>query len=281
MSQPPVQNGRQLVKELLRQSGLRAKKSFGQNFFANPARLREIVDLAGVTAANLVVEVGPGMGFLTGMLAARAAKVLAVELDRDLAAFLRGQFAASANVEIVEDDILRFQPPAGPYLIVANLPYYLSSRFLRRFLAGEVARPRRIAVMLQREVAEKLVAPGSSLLQLSVAAYGEPRIAARFEPRDFQPVPKVHSALVVIEVAPAPRIASPEKAFFSVAHSAFQSPRKMLGKSLRAQNLPPEALARAFAETGIDPAARPSTLALADFDRLAGAIVRIRAEYAA
>lgn len=266
---------RAIVRSLLKQHSLKARRSMGQNFFLHPGLLEPFV-AERLTGKELVVEVGPGLGFLTELLLPRARKVIAVELDAHLAALLRTTFATSENLEVVEADVRTYMPPDEPYQIFANLPYYLSAPFLRRYLSGPVRRPERMVLMLQREVAEKLTGPDASLLALSVAAYGETRILAHFDPSHFEPQPQVHSSLVEIVVAPSPRISTPERDFFAVAHAAFQAPRKMLSNTLRAMNLPPGELDAAFVAAGVAPAARPEMLSLADFDRLAGEILARR-----
>lgn len=266
---------RDIVRGVLAKHGLKAQKSLGQNFFLQPSLLEPYV-AERLTGGELVVEIGPGLGFLTQLLLPRARRVIAVELDHGMAELLRQAFAGTENLEVVEADVRSYVPPDEPYLLFANLPYYLSAPFLRRFLSGPVHRPTRMVVMLQREVAEKLTGPDASLLALSVAVYGEARILAQFDPTHFEPRPKVHSALVEIVVSDRPRIRTPERHFFSVVRAAFQAPRKKISNTLRATNLRPADLAAAFVAAGVSPDARPETLTLDDFDRLASEVLARR-----
>lgn len=268
---------RATVRALLKAMGTRARKSLGQNFLVDAAALRAIADAAALSPADTVVEVGPGLGFLTQELLSRAGSVIAVEVDPFLVAHLTTAFRGVDHLRIAHEDIRSFTPPDAPYVIVANLPYYLSSFFLRRFVGGSVRRPTRLLVLLQREVADKLTGEESNILGLSVAAYGIARNVLALPPDAFEPPPSVHSTLVAIDIADRPRITTPDRAFFSVVKMAFHASRKKLSTSLRGQGLSPEDLASAFREAGVDPNARPSTLSLEAFDALAGAISRKRA----
>jgi 16S rRNA (adenine1518-N6/adenine1519-N6)-dimethyltransferase len=181
----------------------RAKKRFGQHFLRDPAILNRIVDAAELSAGQTVVEIGPGLGALTAVLAERGLRVVAVEIDHDLVPMLRARFAGAANVTIVQADVLDTTPgkllaranASAPYAVVANLPYNIAAPVLRSFLEGDV-RPQRLVVMLQLEVAEAVVAlPGRmSLLSVATQVYGQARMVMKVAPGAFSPPPKVHSA---------------------------------------------------------------------------------------
>lgn len=200
---------------------------------------------AELTKDDVVLEVGPGFGSLTEILAARAKKVIAIEKDRELIPLLQEKFKNYKNVEIIHGDILAkaVKPPSGgftakSYKIVANIPYYITSRFLRLFLSGKKLRPQLMVLMVQKEVAERICAkpPHMNLLALSVQAYAEPKIVRRVSKNNFSPPPKVDSA--IIKITPYPQTISPEK-IFQFAKLAFQQKRKMLRASIGKKiNLP-------------------------------------------
>ncbi|KKU16560.1 MAG: Ribosomal RNA small subunit methyltransferase A, partial [Candidatus Giovannonibacteria bacterium GW2011_GWB1_45_9b] len=158
---------------------MRAKKRLGQNFLKNKRILEEIIRVGEVSKKDVILEAGPGHGELTELLARRAKKVIAVEKDRDLIPLLQEKFSKNKNVEICKGDILEFNSnklPDKNYKLIANIPYYITSRFLRLFLSQTKFRPKLAVLMVQKEVAERiLVKDGKeSLLSLSVKAYGKP-----------------------------------------------------------------------------------------------------------
>ena len=226
---------------------------------------------------------GAGLGGLTAELSARAGCVVAIELDRALAEYLRRRFSAT-NVVIIEGDALAVRPSealsqAGaspPYLVTGNLPYYIAQPLLRHFLEAQPP-PERLVVMLQAEVAERIVAkPGQmSLLSVSVQLYGEPHLLLRVPPSAFYPPPKVHSAVVRIDVAPRPRAGVTDTAaFFRVAQAGFGARRKQLRNAL-AQGLRIDAATAAelLATADIAPTLRAQALPLDAWAALARAWV--------
>jgi 16S rRNA (adenine1518-N6/adenine1519-N6)-dimethyltransferase len=220
--------------------------------------------------------VGAGPGVLTRELAQRARRVVAVELDRALLPVLRETTADLLNVEIVPRNLLEVQPEevfgTEPYKLVANLPYYITSLILRHLL--ESANPPRVlVVMVQREVAERLVAgPGEmSLLALSVQIYGMPRIITYVPATAFFPPPQVESAVVRVDLHPAPLLdATTTEQFFALIHAGFAEKRKQIHNSLaRHLDAPRETISRWLAEGEIDPMRRAQTLSLEEWVRLA------------
>jgi 16S rRNA (adenine1518-N6/adenine1519-N6)-dimethyltransferase len=180
------------VPDLLRRYGLRPDKSLGQNFLIDEAALLHVVDAAGIEAEDEVLEIGPGLGGLTRYLAGRACQVVAVEIDGDLLPPLREVLASCPNVRLVHGDILALDPAelmiSPGYLVVANIPYYITSALIRHLLEART-RPRRLVLTVQREVAERITAaPGDmSLLALSVQLYGQPRVVAHIPAGAFYP----------------------------------------------------------------------------------------------
>lgn len=228
------------ITDLLRRYNLRPDKRFGQNFLADEAILAKVADAAGVDSTTRVLEIGPGLGGLTRVLAGRAAQVVAVELDERLLPALNEVVQPFANVRVVAGDILQFAPQAlmgaAPYVVAANIPYNITSAILRHLLESWSARPQRLALMVQREVAERICAqPGDlSLLGLSVQVYGNPQIAARIPAGAFYPPPKVDSAVVRVDVYAQPRIPLAQlETFFKLARAGFAQKRKTLRNALR------------------------------------------------
>ncbi len=262
-------------KRLLDKYRLKPHKGLGQNFLSDDEVLSGIADAAGIPAGASVLEVGPGLGALTRHLSERAARVVAVELDRDLVPVLRKELSSCGNVEIVEGDILEFQPDEyftdGEYYVAANIPYYITSAVIRHLLEGK-ARPKRLALTVQKEVAERIAAaPGKlSLLALSVRVYGSTDIAMIIPASAFYPEPNVDSAVVRIELYDEPLIPAEEiEDFFALAKAGFGQKRKTLrnalSSNLHISGAEAEAKLRA---AGIDPSRRAETLTISEWKAL-------------
>jgi len=225
---------------LLRRYGLRPDRRLGQNFLVSASALRRVVAAAELRGDEAVLEIGPGVGSLTRLLAQRARRVVAVELDARLQPALEEVLRPYANVRLVFGDVLQHDP-AGlmggePYVVVANIPYYITSAVIRHLLTA-AARPQRVVLTVQREVAQRIAAtpPHMSLLALSVQVFGQPRIAARIPGGAFYPRPKVDSAVVRVEIFPQPRIPEAHlSAFFRLAKAGFAQRRKTLRNALAA-----------------------------------------------
>lgn len=262
-------------REWLDRHAITPKKSLGQNFLHDPHTLEKIVALAELPPEATVLEIGPGTGNLTRLLARVAARLIAVELDDRLIPLLQQRFAGQPQVTIVHGDILTLDRQAllgdAPYSVVANLPYYITSAVLRHLLETP-PRPQRMVLTVQREVAERLVArPGAlSLLAVSVQFYSQPAILMRLSPGVFWPRPEVESAVVRLEVRPAPAVSVPDQAlFFRVVRAGFGQKRKQLRNALSAglglDKTQTDALLLA---SGIDPARRAETLSLEEWAAL-------------
>ena len=238
------------TRGLLRRSGIRARKGLGQHFLVDEEVLRLIIATAQLTPADVVIEIGPGLGVLTKELARLAGCVIAVELDDKLAATLKETLASFNNVTIINEDVLNIDPAAlleeqktkfsaevsSPfsYKVVANLPYYITSPVLRHFLEASV-KPQIMVVMVQKEVAGEIVAkPGRmSLLSISVQLYGEPAIVGYVPAHCFYPAPAVDSAILKIVVYPQPAVEIADKeSFFALVRAGFSAPRKQIANSL-------------------------------------------------
>ena len=203
------------VPRLLRQYGLRPEKSLGQNFLLDESALHQVVEAAQLAPHETVLEIGPGLGSLTRYLALSARSVVAVELDSNLIPPLEQVVGKYLNVQVVAGDILALDPvqlvSQQEYVVVANIPYYITSSLIRHLLEARIP-PQRLILTLQHEVAKRICAiPGDmSLLALSVQVYGHPEIMAHIPANAFYPPPKVDSAVLRIHLYQSPLIPAAE-----------------------------------------------------------------------
>jgi 16S rRNA (adenine1518-N6/adenine1519-N6)-dimethyltransferase len=265
------------IASLLRQYGLRPKKSLGQNFLHDPSVLIKIIRVSGIQADDTVLEIGPGLGSLTRYLALVARQVIAVELDERLLDPLKSVIYGYTNIRLIHADILKLSLiqllDSSGYLVVANIPYYITSALLRYLLEAPI-RPRRLVLTVQNEVAARICAkPGDmSLLALSVQVYGRPVVLTNIPAGAFYPVPKVDSAVVGIDIYHAPLISPPAlDSFFRLIKAGFSQKRKTLHNALSA------GLGRKKSEiefllhaASIDPRRRAETLSLDEWGVLTG-----------
>jgi 16S rRNA (adenine1518-N6/adenine1519-N6)-dimethyltransferase len=268
---------------LLKRHGLAAKKSWGQNFLIAESVYRGIVDAAVRADDDWIVEIGAGLGTLTMRLAERVpeGKIIAVERDRDLVAVLEAELGHLDNVEVHPANALEYDLAAvarwhgGPVALCGNLPYQIASPLLFHFLEAR-AHLTRIVIMLQKEMAERLMAgPGTSAygaLGVMVQAVAEVKLVVRARATAFAPAPKVDSAVVCIVPLPAPRadLGDPEH-FRRVVQAAFGQRRKVLKNALRAR-FDPAAVDAALKETGIDGGRRGETLSIEELAAVSRAL---------
>lgn len=260
----------------LKELETRARRRFGQNFLVATDVADRIVGLARIKPGDRVLEIGPGLGTLTERLRDTGAELIAVELDRDLAAALR---ESAPDLNLVEADALRVRfeeicPGAG-WKVVANLPYNVATPILMRLL-DHPATFASLVLMFQREVGDRLVAePGDSeagALSIQVQARAEPRRLLSLPPGAFYPAPKVHSSVLGFRLFPSPDFGGvPAAAFDRVVRLGFRHRRKTLANSLGSA-LPRESVLRICAAAAVNPGARAQTLALSDWRRLAAAV---------
>jgi 16S rRNA (adenine1518-N6/adenine1519-N6)-dimethyltransferase len=220
----------------LRKHGLRPRKRLGQNFLRDERFLDRIVGAAAIVQEDRVLEIGAGTGVLTRRLAQEARSVVAIELDDSLVALLQADFAEAPNVRIWHGSALDFEPCehfSGDYKLVGNIPYYITGPIIRHYLEATCV-PRVLVLMVQREVAERMVAaPGNlSLLSVSVQFYSEPKIVTRVPRGAFHPPPKVESAIVRLTPRPWPVPPELRDVFFTVARAGFGTRRKTLSNAL-------------------------------------------------
>lgn len=235
--------------------------------------VQRIADAVAISAEDTVIEVGPGRGALTSELAKHASRLIAVEVDAALAEALAEKHAGSANVSVVEGDVLEMpveeilnHGDGGlPYVVVGNLPYFIGSAIVRKFLQAPI-KPERLIVMLQSEVAERVsAAPGKmSYLSVEMQVMAETKLLFRIPPRAFRPAPKVQSAVVRLDVRDSPDVEVDDMAaYLRVAAAGFAAPRKRLRNSL-AVGLRIEAPVSAaiLSDAGVDGDQRPQMLTL-------------------
>lgn len=219
-----------------------AKKSLGQNFLHAPHVISLMVHESGITSEDTVLEVGPGKGALTQKLLDTGAKVVAIEKDDRAIPFLSEKFPeyiSSGKLVLIHGDILEMDPSAhglarNSYTIVANIPYYLSGEFLQKFLESK-DHPKRIVVMLQKELAKRITDEKGSILSISVKAFGKPRYLTSVPRKFFRPIPNVDSAVILIDEITKNFFETEgisEKTFFEIVKAGFAHKRKVLIKNI-------------------------------------------------
>lgn len=281
--------GPEALERYLRQYGLVPRHFLSQNFLADGEVLQEIVEAAAPTPGRRVLEIGPGIGILTGELLRAGAAVTAVEVDPRLVAHMRARFASAIArgeedphgpgvLRLLEADILDtsfgdlVEPP---YDLVANLPYHITSPVLHRALEAGV-RPERLVLMVQREVAERIAAApgGLSYLSVFVQYHAEVRVLRTVPATAFEPAPEVASALLVGRTRPRRLDAAGEEELWRLVQAGFRERRKMLHNVLPRQlpSVGRERFTNALAEVGIAPDRRPQTLSVEEWLALAAAL---------
>ena len=263
------------IREVLAQRGIQLTKSLGQNFLHDGNQLRRIADAAQITAADRILEIGPGLGPLTELLVASAGEVLAIEMDRRLLEFLRERFVAAKNLLLVHEDALdylrREKRDWSDWKLVSNLPYSVASPLLVE-LAQAAGCPQRLVATLQLEVARRLVARAGDddygVLSLLVQLHYEPIDHFKISADCFFPVPDVDSACVVL-VRREKSLLPPEQhaTFVKVVKLGFSQRRKMMFKLLK-KEWPEDKLTRAFAQLGLSPQIRAEQVTLLQFAEL-------------
>lgn len=266
------------ARALLAKYDLRAKKSWSQNFLVEDKAFAAIVDGCRLQPGDWAIEIGAGLGTLTSWLADAAEHVVAVERERDMLNVLRTELGSDARIELVEQDALQFDYAAVATragkkpVVVGNLPYAISTPILFR-LFEQRRSLKRIVVMLQKEMVDRIVAPPGTkeygALSVMVRLYGEPRQVCKVRAGSFIPAPRVDSAVLRIELYPdgATKVAVDEAAFSRVVHAAFSQRRKTLRNSLSSA-FEMAAVDAALAATAIDGQRRGETLSVEEFARL-------------
>ena len=260
---------------LIQKYQVQPKKSLGQNFLVDPNGLNKVLQAAQLNPEDTVLEIGAGLGSLTYLLAQQAKQVVAVELDKRLIPPLTEALAGFDNVTIKQGDMLALSPDAllgaERYVVVANIPYYITSALIRHLLEAE-HKPTRMVLTMQQEVAERILAWDGkmSLLALSVQVYGKPELKARIPAGCFYPAPEVDSAVLTIELYPQPLIAAEHlDLFFELAHAGFAQKRKTLRNTLASgMKKNPAWAEQLLGAAGIDPQRRAETLSLPEWKQI-------------
>lgn len=246
------------------------KKYLGQNFLYDPAILKRMIQVAQLSKEDTVVEIGPGPGRLTKMLAERVKKVIAIELDEELFEKLRGDFIGYNNVELIHGDALKFPfEEIGGFKVVANIPYYITTPIIFRLLEAK-ENLRSMTLTIQKEVAERIAAePGGKdygVLSIMVQYYSLPKMKFIIKKEAFRPMPRVDSAVIHIKLLENPSVSvKDEQIFFKTVKTAFSHRRKTLSNSLKSLG---DDIKDKLVNAGIDPKRRPETLSLEEFARL-------------
>lgn len=251
------------ARTLLRSHGLRPKHSLGQNFMVNEAVLDAVCESADIQPGETIIEIGPGLGFLTQKLLAQSAQVYAYELDNDMVRVLKERFKDTPNLMVHHESALEYTPPATDYKMVANIPYYLTSILLQRHLQELERRPTRMILMVQKEVAEELTAKHGkfSILGVSVQTFADVSLVCDVPREDFYPVPNVDSRVVSIDVI---RTFDDNylKIYFQVVKAAFHNKRKQLKNNLSNLSWDAETLEEVLNALEIDKTLRPQALTI-------------------
>ena len=260
--------------ELLHRHRITLKHRFGQNFLVDPVLRDHIAQTAGIDSDDEVLEVGAGVGTLTIALAQLCRRVVAVELDRTIIKALREVVAGHGDVEVVQADILRYDLqaafPRGGEVATGNIPYNLTGALIRKLL-DDAPRPRRLSLVVQKEVAERWTADtGAGVGTVAVQVFAVPRIVSIIPAVAFEPQPAVDSALVVMDVRERPAVNVADlNSFFRFVEAVFQQRRKQLGgTSGRISGTTSSEAASRLRDAGIDPERRPQTLSLQEWERV-------------
>jgi 16S rRNA (adenine1518-N6/adenine1519-N6)-dimethyltransferase len=262
--------------EILRKYRAFPIRRLGQNFLIDKGILKKIIEVAELSEKDIVLEIGPGIGNLTIEIAKKAKKVIAIEKDKRMVEILGERLKEERieNVEIVNEDVLKFLPsfkPKKDYKVVANIPYYLTSRLIRNLLEAK-RKPKLIVLMVQKEVAQRICAkpPKMSLLAVSVQFYAKPEIISFVSKKCFWPVPKVDSAIIKISKIKEKEATSNEKLFFKIVKAGFSQPRKQLINNLSKKlKIDKNKVRKWLLKNGVLPEKRAEALSIKDWEKLA------------
>ena len=257
------------------------RPKLGQHFLHDPNIVRKILHLASPKLTETVLEIGPGRGILTKALAQRVAKVISIELDRNLYQSLETHLINLPNVKLICADALTYplETLPSPFKVVANLPYYIAIPLIFRLLEFRTQMTH-MTLMLQREVAERMVASSGnkkySPLSIAVQYYTKPRIAFSVSRRCFQPSPRVDSVVAVLAIREKPAVSvTSEHFFFKVVKAGFAHRRKLLKNSLKDSGFPIDVLNKAAALTQLDLSRRAETLSMDEFAQLSDILFEV------
>lgn len=262
---------KKIIKNLLKKYNIYPSKILGQNFLISKKVLEKILDAANLKSKDVVLEIGPGIGTLTKELAKKAKRVIAIEKDQKMIKILKETLKGLKNIKVIQEDILKYNFKSQvPYKIVANLPYYITSPVLRKFLESDF-KPKEMILMVQKEVAQRIVAraPDMNLLAVSVQFFAEPKTVSFVSKNCFWPRPKVDSAILKISQIGMDLPPIETNLFFKIVRAGFAQPRKQLVNSLsNGLKLEKEKVRKWLKENRIKPERRPETLSIKDWIKL-------------
>lgn len=266
---------KKFIKNLLKKYNIYPSKILGQNFLISKEVLEKILDAANLKSKDVVLEIGPGIGTLTKELAKKAKQVIAIEKDSKMIKILKETLRDLKNIELIQEDILKYDFKSQvPYKIVANLPYYITSPVLRKFLEID-SKPKEMILMVQKEVAQRIVAspPNMSILAISVQFFAKPEIISFVSKNCFWPQPKVSSAILKISQISMDLPPIDTDLFFKIVRAGFAQPRKQLANSLsNGLKLEKEKVRNWLKENEIKPERRAETLDIKDWIKLTKSI---------
>lgn len=266
---------------------MKAKKSLGQHFLKSEKAIAQIVEAGNISPSDTILEIGPGQGVLTQALLATGANVVAIEKDRQLIPVLQEKFAneiAAKKLQLIEADILKFDPNSikGGYKLIANIPYYITGAIIEQFLSTS-HQPEQMVLLIQKEVAERIVARDGkqSVLSIAISVYGTARVVAKVPAGAFNPPPKVDSVIISIATISRDFFSNPpaqadcdEQLFFSVLKSLFGKKRKQLRSSLADYMGDKSKAQHILKSVGVDVKARPETLTKEDWKKIVQTIAK-------
>jgi len=254
------------IKNILEENNFPLRKSWGQNFLVDEQALNKIMEAGNLSQKDTVIEVGPGLGTLTLPLSEKTKKVIAVEKDKKIIPLLKNNLQGRKNIEVINKDILLFNIPKGKYKVIANVPYYITSPIIRKFLETK-NQPSLLILTIQKEVAERICVspPKMNLLAVSVQFFAKPKIISHVPPSSFYPSPSVTSSILSIIPYNEKKYYSKEfqRNFFSIVRAGFSHPRKQLAKNLKSCKIPLNA--EEMKILGITPERRAETLSVREW----------------
>lgn len=275
------------IRALCDKYGFSFSKGFGQNFIVNPGICPKICDAAEIDENTNVLEIGPGFGTLTQQLVQRAKKVVSIEIDTRLLPVLEETLAGAHNLTIINNDVLKCDIAAlakqefdGPFVVCANLPYYITSPVLMRLLEDTTLPLTSITAMVQKEAAERITAApatrAAGAISYAVSYYSSPNLMFHVQPGSFYPPPKVTSSVIKLNIIPEPPLrAFPEREarLFQLIRASFGQRRKTLANAASAGlHLPKQQLTQALEAVGLSPMIRPEQLSLDNFIQVEAAL---------
>ncbi|MBZ9578244.1 ribosomal RNA small subunit methyltransferase A [Patescibacteria group bacterium] len=266
---------KKVVKYLLKKYGAYPSKRFGQNFLIDKSALKKIVESANLHLKDIVLEIGPGIGTLTKEIAKKVKRVIAIEKDKKMIEILKETLNDFKNVKIIQEDILKIDPKyyilnTKHYKIVANLPYYIVSPVIRKFLESKNP-PEFMILMVQKEVAQRICSkpPKMSLLAVSVQFHAKPKIISFVLKKSFWPQPKVDGAIIELSKIRSQKSKIFTDLFFKIVKAGFSQPRKQLANNLsKGLELDKERIKKWLLKNKIKPTQRAETLSVQDWIKL-------------